>query len=237
MGALTMNVRSATLLLSLLVGTWVAASCGDEATTSPTTTPTNPPTTPIGEAAVQVVANGCREAEVHGAGLMVGDGKVATVAHVVAGASSVEVRGPHGSGPATVVYFDPVLDVAVLKVDPELASPIPIGSAAAGDDGTVIVYRDDAPVELPAHVERLVNIRTADIYGDGKHIRPGYELGLDIKAGDSGAVVVVDDRAVALVWATSRQADARAWAMRTSLVADHLTDDTKVDSGKCADSA
>jgi hypothetical protein len=167
---------------------------------------------------------------------MVAEGKVATVAHVVAGASSVEVRGPHGSGPATVVYFDPVLDVAVLKVDPELASPIPIGSAVAGDDGNVIVYRDDNPVELPAHVDRPVNIRTADIYGDGKHVRPGYELGLDIKAGDSGAVVVVGDRAVALVWATSRQADARAWAMRTSLVADHLTDDTEVDSGRCADS-
>jgi len=78
-----------------------------------------------------------------------------------------------------------------------------------------------------------VNIRTADIYGEGKHVRPGYELALDIKAGDSGAVVVVDDRAVALVWATSRQADSRAWAMRTSLVADHLSADTEVDNGQC----
>ena len=235
MGDLTMNMRSPALLF--LLGSMVVASCGDAATTAQTTTSTVRRTTPIAEAAVQVVANGCREAEVHGAGLMVADGKVATVAHVVAGASSVEVRGPHGSGPATVVYFDPELDVAVLKVDPALASPIPIGSAATGDDGNVIVYRDDAPVELPAHVERPVNIRTADIYGDGKYVRPGYELGLDIKAGDSGAVVVVDDHAVALVWATSRQADARAWAMRTSLVEDHLTDDTEVDSGKCADSA
>jgi hypothetical protein len=227
MGDLTMNVRSPVLFFITLGS--LAAACGDGGkAASPT---------PIADAAVQVVANGCREAAVHGAGLMVADGKVATVAHVVAGASSIDVHGPHGSGPATVVYFDPVLDVAVLKVDPTLASPIPIGSAAAGDDGNVIVYRDDAPTELPARIERPVNIRTADIYGDGKHIRPGYELGLDIKSGDSGAVVVVDDRAVALVWATSRQADSRAWAMRTSLVADHLSDDVEVDNGECPDTA
>ena len=120
------------------------------------------------------------------------------------------------------MYFDPILDVAVLKVDPALATPIPIGTASAGDRGSVIVYRDDAPVELPVGVQRLVNIRTADIYGEGTHIRPGYELTLDIQAGDSGAVVVIDDKAVALVWAISRQAEARAWAMRTSLIADHL---------------
>jgi len=230
MGDHIMNVRSrALLVIGSVVGGVVTAACGDGASTPATTAAV----TPIADAAVQVVANGCSEAEVHGAGLMVADGKVATVAHVVAGASTVEVRGKHGSGPATVVYFDPVLDVAVLKVDPALASPIPIGSAAAGDDGHVIVYRDDAPTDLAAHIERPVNIRTADIYGQGKHVRPGYELALDIKAGDSGAVVVVDNRAVALVWATSRQAESRAWAMRTSLVADHLSADTEVDNGEC----
>jgi hypothetical protein len=83
-------------------------------------------------------------------------------------------------------------------------------------------------------VRRRVDIRTADIYGEGKHLRPGYELGLDIRAGDSGATVVVDGKAVALVWAISRIAEARAWAMRTTLIADHLTASTRVDNGHCA---
>jgi S1-C subfamily serine protease len=213
----------------------IAVSCG--ATGSPmaiTTTTVPVPAAKIGDAAVQVVANGCSTVEVHGAGLMVAPGRIATVAHVVAGAKDIEVRGAHGTSPATVVYFDPILDVAVLKVDPDLAPSIPIGAASPGDQGNVIVYRDDAPVELPAGVQRLVNIRTADIYGEGKHVRPGYELTLDIRAGDSGAVVVIHDKAVALVWATSRQADARAWAMRTSLIADHLAADAQVDNGDCA---
>lgn len=192
------------------------------------------PPVDISDSAVQVVAMGCSQFEVHGAGLMVAEGKVATVAHVVAGAESVEVRSAHGSADATVVYLDPILDVAVLKVDADVATPIPIGTASAGDRGSVVVYRDDAPVELPVEVQRLVDIRTADIYGEGTHIRPGYELTLDIQAGDSGAVVVMNNKAVALVWAVSRQAESRAWAMRTSLIADHLGVDAPVEKGKCA---
>lgn len=165
---------------------------------------------------------------------MVGAGRIATVAHVVAGSKTVEVRGVRGAADATIVYFDPILDLAVLKVDPTLAAPIAIGSAATGNRGGVIVYRKDAPVELPVTVQRLVNIRTGDIYLQGTYIRPGYELNLDIQAGDSGAVVVVGGKAVALVWATSREAKARAWAMQATLLADHLSGETAVDHGECA---
>jgi S1-C subfamily serine protease len=224
---LTMNLQRRAL--SVVVCGLIVASCG--ATGTPVAAV---PSGRIADAAVQVVANGCSQVEVHGAGLMVAAGRIATVAHVVAGATRIQVRGVHGVADATVVYIDPILDVAVLKVDPSLAAPIGIGAASPGDRGDVIVYRDDAPVKLPVEIQRLVNIRTADIYGEGTHIRPGYELTLDIRAGDSGAVVVIDDRAVALVWATSRQAAARAWAMRTSLIADHLSADAAVETGECA---
>ncbi len=222
---------------SLVVGCLIAASCGACASSDPSLTSVQPVS--IVDAAVQIVADGCRSADVHGAGMMIAQGRVATVAHVVAGATQIEVRSASGTAEATVVYFDPILDVAVLKVDAGLAAPIDIGTAAAGDHGRLIVYRDDAPVELAADIQRLVDIRTADIYGEGKHIRPGYELAMntdqgDIQAGDSGAVVVVDDKAVALVWATSRQAEGRSWAMRTSLLADHLAIGTPVDNGECA---
>lgn len=218
--------------LHVVVGSLCAVSCGaDPAPRGGTATA---PSVNISDSAVQVIANGCKQAEVHGAGLMVASGKIATVAHVVAGASEIEVRTAHGSAPATVVYFDPILDVAVLKVDPTVATPKTIGTAVAGDRGSVVVYRDGAPVELPVEVRRLVDIRTADIYGKGRHIRPGYELTLDNQVGDSGAVVVVGDKAVALVWARSRQSEGRAWAMRTSLVSDHLAGDTAVENGDCA---
>lgn len=226
MVGLTMNHRSLPLLCCA-IGGLLAASCGGDGSTS--AAQARP-----GDAAVQVAAFGCSRAEIHGAGLMVADGRIATVAHVVAGADRIEVRGLHGTGQATVVYFDPVLDVAVLKVDPRLATPIPIATAQRGDHGTVVVYRDGDPVELPVEVQRLVDIRTADIYGLGEHLRPGYELTVDIEPGDSGSVVVVDDQAVAILWATSRQTEGRSWAMRTALVADHLSTSTTVDNGHCA---
>lgn len=206
----------------------LAGGCGSGASAPAPSTPVA-----ISDAAVQVVADGCGQAEIDGAGLMVAPGRIATVAHVVAGATTIAVHSARGSGTATVVYFDPIVDVAVLRVDPSLADPIPVGDAAAGDDGDVIVYRDGSPVRLAATVKRLVVIRTADIYGEGKHLRPGYELNLDIRAGDSGAVVVTGGKAVALVWAISREAQSRAWAMRTSLIADHLTAAGKVDNGHC----
>ena len=220
--------------LPIVVGGLLAVSCGGEATPSAPTTTAAATSVTLTDSAVQVIANGCSSIEVHGAGMMVAPGRIATVAHVVAGAKSVEVSGVHGKADATIVYFDPVLDVAVLKVDPAVATPVPIGDASPGGRGEVVVYRDEGPVELPVEVQRLVNIRTADIYGQGKHVRPGYELTLDIHAGDSGAVVVIDDHAVALVWATSRQAEARAWAMRASLLSDHLSGDAPVDNGECA---
>ena len=141
----------------------------------------------------------------------------------MAGANSVEVRGVRGTAQATVVYFDPVLDLAVLKVDP--------ASGATDRDRVGRGRRPGKRDRLPRRCTRRTarqcrngwsNIRTADIYLQGKHIRPGYELNLDIQAGDSGAVVVIGGKAVALVWATSRETKARAWAMRASLLADHL---------------
>lgn len=225
-----LDMKRWSFFLYLAIAAVLAASCGSDATGATSTAPAVRPL----DASMQVVAFGCSRREVHGAGSMVADGRIATVAHVVAGAERVEVRGPHGNGEATVVYFDPVLDVAVLKVDPRLATPVPIATAKRGDRGTAVVYRDDAPVELTAEVERLVDIRTEDIYGDGKHLRPGYELKLDVQPGDSGSVVMVDGKAVAIVWATSQQTEARSWAMRTSLVADHLSAAVPVDHGHCA---
>ena len=180
------------------------------------------------------MATGCASTEVHGAGLIVAEGRVATVAHVVAGAEQLTVRGRHGQSEATVVFFDPVLDLAVLKVDPRLGQPVPLADAKKGDVGTVVVYRDNKPSTLTATVQRVVDIRTEDIYGDGKHLRPGYELTLDLEPGDSGSVVVVDGKAVAISWATSQNKQGRSWAMKTTLLSDHLSASAPVDDGHCA---
>ena len=86
----------------------------------------------------------------------------------------------------------------------------------------MVVYRDGKPINVPVRIVDVVTIRTEDIYLDTIHDRPGYELEAVIIPGDSGGVVVVDHRAVAVVWARSRRSDTRAWSVDALVVADRL---------------
>ena len=160
-------------------------------------------------AAVFVRATGCRQAEAStGSGSLVGDGGlVVTVAHVVAGSTSVTVAEGDGTEHrASVVALDPVNDLALLAVDGLAATPLPLGSLAAGDRAVFVVHDADGRATAePATVVRRVDLSMADLYGQGTHVRPGFELDATVDPGDSGAVLVAaDGRAGAVVFATSR---------------------------------
>jgi hypothetical protein len=75
---------------------------------------------------------------------------------------------------------------------------------------------------LDVGIVRHVTIRTEDIYIQGTVLRPGYELDATIEPGDSGGVVVVDGRAVAVVWSRSRQDPNRAWAIDPNAIGDAI---------------
>lgn len=182
--------------------------------------------------AVEVVADGCPSMDARGSGLVVAPGRVITSAHVIAGATSIEVRTGRASAAATVVAFDPYNDLAILAVDDSLAPAVPLGSTDGGD-GVMVVVRDGRHVALPVSIVRPVAINTADIYGNGEHRRAGFELDADVVVGDSGGVVIIDGRAVAVVFARSRLAKGRAWAIDPSPITDRLTSDGLVGNGHC----
>ena len=205
-----------------LVATSGVVACGDD-----------PDSPRAAAAAVEVVATGCGLIEGRGDGLVIAPGRVLTVAHVVAGSDRVEVSYQFGTTTAVVTVFDPANDVAVLAVDPAFAPAIRLGSADANDRGVVVVYRNGEPTTVQVRVARAVTVRTEDIYHDAIHDRPGYELEAEIISGDSGGVVVVDHRAVAVVWARSRQSDTRAWSVDARVVADRLATAVPVDTGEC----
>jgi S1-C subfamily serine protease len=198
------------------------AACGDDPD----------PALPL-QAAVEVVTSGCGPVEGRGDGLVVAPGRVLTAAHVVAGSDHVQVSTSSGTTTAEVTVFDPFNDVAVLAINPLFAPAIPIGTADTNDRGVVVVYRDGTPVNVPVRIVDVVTIRTEDIYLDTIHDRPGYELEAVIIPGDSGGVVVVDHRAVAVVWARSRRSDTRAWSVDALVAADRLVSAEPVDTGEC----
>jgi S1-C subfamily serine protease len=132
----------------------------------------------------------------------------------VAGKSEITVTAPDArEAPGTVAAIDTELDAALLRVD---GLDLPRLSRAEHDAGEVAMWTSDHGTvrSAPAEILRRVTVHTTDIYREGDHLRPGFELRADVEAGDSGSGLVDDDGdLVGLVWATSRERADRAWAM------------------------
>jgi S1-C subfamily serine protease len=195
--------------------------------------PPGPPVATPREATVAITADGCPDVDAHGVGLVVAPGRVLTVAHVVAGATAVTVRSGTGDATAQVVAFDPDNDAAVLAIDRGIGRPIPLGPAKVGRPASVAVFRNGVLVEQAVTILRRVSLQTEDIYVQGRHDRPSFELDADIQPGDSGSVVVQDRRAVAIVWARTRGVERRAWALDSSIMEMALRSPAPVAHGHC----
>jgi S1-C subfamily serine protease len=156
---------------------------------------------------VRAESEDCEQAQV-GSGWVVSPGRVATNAHVVAGADrvTVSVRGTGRERSARVVAFDPRRDVAVLEVSdlgaPAVGqgTPLTTGSQAAlagfpGDHGLWVGA---------ARVRDVLLANGADIYGNPDVSRQIYSLRAEVRRGASGGPVI-DRRGevVGMVFATS----------------------------------
>lgn len=163
-------------------------------------------------AAVQVEAEGCRSRPSLGAGSFIADGLVLTVAHVVAGSDTVEVHLPSGRElDAEVVAMDRVKDLALLRVEAAI-EPLPTRTMRAGEQGWYVVWRDDRPVAMRFSAQSYVDINAQNIDHTGVSPRKGYQITAEVVKGDSGAVLVADGTATAVIFARSTAASGRAWA-------------------------
>ena len=171
-------------------------------------------------AAVGVYADGCSPSADFGSGSMIDDDLAITAAHVVAGASDVDLVGPDGERVrAEVVMFDPALDLAVLRAAQPMGRPLTVGRGPEDDDrGAIATFRGTGDqrtlVVSQVSVVRSVNIDTTDIYLDRDVTRTGFEVTAEIEPGDSGAVVVLPGGiASGMIWARSTPSRDRAWAI------------------------
>ena len=132
-------------------------------------------------------------------GFVAGDGRVVTVAHVVADEETVTADGR----PATVVRLDARNDLAVLAVD-GLRGEARLGH---GDETTLR--------GRPAPVVRRISARV-----DGGPPRDALELRAAVAAGDSGAPLVTPaGRVAGVVFARSRTRAGTAYAVDASVLA------------------
>jgi len=165
----------------------------------------------------RVIADGCGSGEA-GTSWPIGRRYLATNAHVVAGSTHVDVDAGDGSAhPATVVFFDPNVDVAVLYVPdlPYPALPTIDTDPDRGTSGAVIGYPGgQGEMVAAAAVRGTENATGYNIYGDKLVTRDIEVLAAHVIPGDSGGPLVNTAGAViGMVFASSTTSPSEGYAL------------------------
>lgn len=134
-----------------------------------------------------------------GTGFVIAEDRIMTNAHVVAGVGSpiVEVPG-EAARDATVVYFDPIDDIAVVSADVR-AEPLALSDALSPGAGAAVMgYPFGGPFRVePAGVISSSSAPVNDIYGDTTAMRSVYALRAQVEPGNSGGPLLTDAGQVA----------------------------------------
>jgi S1-C subfamily serine protease len=146
---------------------------------------------------VQGVAPSCQRS-IEGSGFVISPHHIMTNAHVVAGVTEHEtVTTASGQTlAATVVYYDPQVDVAVLYVPGLNLSPLHFaGQASPGDNAVVAGYPLDAQTlhAVPARIGGIQNAQGPNIYQTAAVTRQIYEIRAVVESGNSGGPLLASD--------------------------------------------
>jgi S1-C subfamily serine protease len=153
---------------------------------------------------------------VTGSGFPVASGYIVTNAHVVSGTSAHMIQTPGGAEmPATVVFFDPERDVAVLYAPAYRGAPLSFGTTKRGAAGAVIGYPGGGPEQTsPAVVDGEVSAEGRDIYNSNLVTRQILVIQARVRPGNSGGPLVdVNGQVIGLVFATSAGDPNQAYAL------------------------
>jgi len=181
---------------------------------------------------------------VEGSGFVFSQDRLMTNAHVVAGVDDPDVEVGDDTVPATVVEYDPELDIAVLEFDsgsvPLLPFNDPGSPAKSKDDVAILGYPEDGPFDVrAARIRDQQRLSSPDIYGDGKVIRDVYSLRGLVRPGNSGGPIVSSaGEAVGVVFAASVTDEDTGYALTAAAVAQAaargVTSNDEVSTGDCA---
>ena len=139
---------------------------------------------------VEGVALSCQRS-IEGSGFVISPDHVLTNAHVVAGVNSRQTVTTQGgqSLPATVVYYDPQVDVAVLYVPGLNLTPLRFAGTANPSDNAVVAGYPLNATDLhlvPARIGGIQNAQGPNIYQTSTVTRQIYEVRAVVKSGNSG---------------------------------------------------
>lgn len=191
---------------------------------------------------VKLVGQGCGGI-VDGSGFVVQPGLVATNAHVVAGIKRPHVQDQNGTHQATVIWFDPNLDFAVLRVPDLAGKSLALSTNVAPKNTPVAALGYPGGGAFAAKAGAVLDQFTAtgrNIYGKAGVSRPVYEIQSDIIPGNSGGPMVnADGRVIGVVFAESTTYQHVGYALTADSITTALKQITAttqaVSTGKCAE--
>ena len=178
---------------------------------------------------------------VEGSGFLYGPDRVMTNAHVVAGVDKPVVLVGDTEKPATVVYYDPETDIAVLAIDGEDGPFLRFDrEGRPNEPAAVLGYPQDGPYNVQAaRIRGEQRLRSPDIYGNGTVVREVYSLRALVRPGNSGGPLVSSaGTVIGVIFAASVTDGDTGYALTADQVADAaaggLTRTRGVDTGDCA---
>jgi S1-C subfamily serine protease len=194
------------------------------------------------DSVVKVAGQGCGGI-VEGSGFIVEPGLIATNAHVVAGIRHPYVQDANGEHGGSVIWFDPNLDFAVVRVSNLAGKPLLISSKAAesGTPAAVVGYPGGGAFNASsAAVLDSFTASGRNIYGKGNTNREVYEIQADVIPGNSGGPLIdKTGTVIGVIFAESTSYKHVGYALTTpavtSAIAQAVRHNQPVSTGKCAE--
>ncbi|KZS62787.1 serine protease [Mycobacterium ostraviense] len=142
---------------------------------------------------IRSLAPSCQKV-LEGTGFVVAPERVMTNAHVVAGSNSVQVYASGKPLDATVVSYDPSVDIAILAV-PHLSPPPLVFAQEEARTGTSVVvlgYPGGGNfTATPARIREAIKLSGPDIYRNPQPVtRDVYTIRANVEQGDSGGPLI-----------------------------------------------
>ncbi|MEO7618064.1 MAG: MarP family serine protease [Candidatus Saccharibacteria bacterium] len=190
---------------------------------------------------VKVEGEGCGGI-VEGSGFVAASGTIITNAHVVAGIAHPYVLDQAGRHAATVIWFNPDLDVAILHTEGLAGGALPIqdGESSRGTNAAILGYPGGGPLRANAAVVLdEVTATGRNIYDSGVVRRNIYELQGQVVPGNSGGPLTdLSGTVIGLIFAKSQNDDNIGYALTAPEIhaelSKALASNKVVSTGRCA---
>lgn len=194
------------------------------------------------DSVVRIEGQGCGGV-VSGSGFVVGNNLIATNAHVVAGIKRPYAQDVKGTHNTSVIWFDPGLDFALLRVSGTVGHPLELDTAIANNDtpAAVLGYPGGGNFNAgPAVALDQIKAAGRDIYGEDHTLRDVYEIQANIVPGNSGGPLVgKDGKVIGIVFAESTSYNHVGYALTTDKLGKTIkqadTANKVVGTGRCAE--